>query len=195
MNIGDIGSITDLRRITGENDRAFILLYKSNTERSNCALEALHDLDEGLIDELIFLKADVTEVRDIHPEYGIESVPTLLEFRSGRLVNIYKGCNSKDFYLSAIKGNRISSDKGNEKKKKNVTVYSTPTCTWCNTLKSYLRERKVNFRDIDVSVDQKAAEQMVNKSGQQGVPQTHIDGQIVIGFDKNRIDNLLELGK
>ena len=78
---------------------------------------------------------------------------------------------------------------------KRVTVYSTPACSWCNTLKSFLKERKVQFRDIDVSLDQKAAEQMVNKSGQQGVPQTEIDGQIIVGFDKKRIDSLLELGK
>ncbi|HCC70540.1 MAG TPA: NrdH-redoxin [Bacteroidales bacterium] len=73
-----------------------------------------------------------------------------------------------------------------------MTVYSTPACTWCNTLRSYLKDRKINYRDIDVSVDQNAAEQMVNKSGQQGVPQIDIDGQVVVGFDKMRIDNLLE---
>ncbi|HDZ41741.1 MAG TPA: NrdH-redoxin [Bacteroidetes bacterium] len=83
---------------------------------------------------------------------------------------------------------------GEEKRQKNVTVYSTPTCTWCNTLKSYLRERKIQFRDIDVSADQKAAGQMVNKSGQQGVPQTDIDGHVIVGFDKKKIDSLLESG-
>jgi len=74
---------------------------------------------------------------------------------------------------------------------KNVTVYSTPTCTWCNTLKGYLRKNHIRFRDVDVSRDQRMAEELVRKSGQQGVPQTEIDGQIIVGFDKQRINTLL----
>jgi len=195
MEISSIGTLAELKHIIAANDRVFTLLYKSNTEKSNCALDALNELDDNTGEIIVFLKADVTTVKDIHPEYGIETVPSLLEFRSGKLVNVFKGCNNIDFYRSAIRGARVRNEINDEKRQKNVIVYSTPTCTWCNTLKSYLKERKVNFRDIDVSMDQKAAEQMVNKSGQQGVPQTDIDGQVIVGFDKNRIDNLLELGK
>jgi len=194
MDIRDISSLEDLRKITGKNERAFLLLYKSGTENSNCAVNVLDELEESLSEGLVFMKADVSAVRDIHPEYGIVSVPALLEFRSGILKNLIKGCNSKEFYISAIKGSQPRMQSGEEKRQKNVTVYSTPTCTWCNTLKSYLRERKIQFRDIDVSADQKAAGQMVNKSGQQGVPQTDIDGHVIVGFDKKKIDSLLESG-
>jgi glutaredoxin-like YruB-family protein len=194
MDIRNIGSLEDLKTITGQNERAFLLLYKGGTGKSDCALNALNELDGSISEGIIFMKADVSSVRDIHVEYGIESVPTLLEFRSGKLRNLMKGCNSSEFYISAINGSHAIDQPGVERRQKNVTVYSTPSCTWCNTLKAYLKERKGQFRDIDVSSDQKAAERMVNKSGQQGVPQTDIDGQIIIGFDKKRIDSLLESG-
>ena len=78
---------------------------------------------------------------------------------------------------------------------KNVTVYSTPTCSWCTTLKTYLRNQRIPFSEIDVSRDQNAAEEMVRRSGQQGVPQTDIEGEMIVGFDKARINELLGIEK
>lgn len=72
-----------------------------------------------------------------------------------------------------------------------VKVYSTPTCPYCKMAKEYLSGKKIPYQDIDVSRDQKAAEEMVKLSGQMGVPVIVIDGQIVKGFDKKRIDSLL----
>ncbi|MBE3575399.1 MAG: glutaredoxin family protein [Firmicutes bacterium] len=72
-----------------------------------------------------------------------------------------------------------------------VIVYSTPTCPWCNATKRYLRERHINFYDVDVSRDSRAAREMVYKSGQQGVPVIDIDGTIIVGFDRRRIDAAL----
>ncbi|MEW6045612.1 MAG: glutaredoxin family protein [Bacillota bacterium] len=74
-----------------------------------------------------------------------------------------------------------------------VIVYSTPTCPWCNATKRYLRERQIRFYDVDVSRDPKAAQEMVRKSGQQGVPVIDINGRIVVGFDRPKIDALLGL--
>ena len=76
---------------------------------------------------------------------------------------------------------------------KNVKVFSTPTCPYCHMAKDYLKEKKVPFEDIDVSQDQQQARQMVERSGQMGVPQLWIGDQIVIGFNKPVIDQLLEL--
>jgi len=195
MVIKEIASLADLNKIVAKQERTMLLLFKGGTEKSDCVLSVLNELADEFKEDIIFLKADVSSAMDIHPEYGIESVPALLEFRLGSLKNIYKGCNSRDFFIKAINGSGTGNiSAGGEKKQKNVIVYSTPTCTWCNTLKSYLRERKIPFRDIDVSADHRAAEQMVNKSGQQGVPQTDINGHIIVGFDKKKIDNLLELG-
>ncbi len=72
-----------------------------------------------------------------------------------------------------------------------VTVYSTPTCSWCHAVKDYLTSRQVSFADIDVSVDVAKAREMVTKSGQYGVPVLDIDGEIVVGFDRERIRSLL----
>ncbi len=74
-----------------------------------------------------------------------------------------------------------------------VTIYSTPACTYCGSVKRYLREKKVNFKDIDVSRDQKAAQQMIKKSGQTGVPVIDIGGKIIIGFNKPAIDRALNV--
>ncbi|MBW3011628.1 thioredoxin family protein [Candidatus Woesearchaeota archaeon] len=74
-----------------------------------------------------------------------------------------------------------------------VKVYSTPTCPYCVMAKQFLKENKIEFEDLDVSKDRAAAEEMVEKSGQMGVPVLDIDGEIVVGFDKQRIKKLLKL--
>jgi glutaredoxin-like YruB-family protein len=74
-----------------------------------------------------------------------------------------------------------------------VKIYSTPTCIYCQTLKRYLEDRHIEFEDIDVSQDEKSANEMVEKSGQMGVPVVDIDGQIVVGFDREKIEKLLKL--
>ncbi len=71
---------------------------------------------------------------------------------------------------------------------KNIRVYSTPTCPYCTMLKKYLDQKGVKYQNIDVSKDHEAAKQMIAKSGQMGVPQTEINGKIIVGFDKDGID-------
>ena len=74
-----------------------------------------------------------------------------------------------------------------------VKVYSTPACPYCSALKAFLREHNIEFEDIDVSKDQAAAREMVWKSGQMGVPVADIDGQIVVGFNRELIAQLLNI--
>lgn len=74
-----------------------------------------------------------------------------------------------------------------------VTVYSTPTCPWCQAVKRYLRQRGIPFRDVDVSRDRREAERMIHRSGQSGVPVVEIDGTMIVGFDRARIDRALNL--
>ena len=74
-----------------------------------------------------------------------------------------------------------------------VTVYTSSTCSWCEATKEYLHAREIDFEEVDVSEDMRRAMEMVEKSGQQGVPVVEIDGEIVVGFDRSRIDTLLEL--
>jgi glutaredoxin 3 len=72
-----------------------------------------------------------------------------------------------------------------------VTIYSTPTCSWCQIAKEHLRNSGISFEDVDVATDMNRAREMVEKSGQYGVPVIDIDGEIVVGFDRVRIDALL----
>jgi len=74
-----------------------------------------------------------------------------------------------------------------------VKVYSTPTCPYCVTLKVFLKENNIEFEDIDVSQNKQALDEMVKKSDQIGVPVVEIDDQIVVGFDKEKISQLLNI--
>jgi glutaredoxin-like YruB-family protein len=74
-----------------------------------------------------------------------------------------------------------------------VKVYSTPTCPYCVTLKNYLKNHGINFEDIDVSKDSQALEEMIKNSNQMGVPVVNIDGHFVVGFDKEKINQLLNI--
>lgn len=74
-----------------------------------------------------------------------------------------------------------------------VKVYSTPTCVYCKTLKGYLKKNGIEFEDIDVSKDEKQLQDMIKKSGQMGVPVIDIDGEIIVSFDKAKIDKLLKI--
>ena len=74
-----------------------------------------------------------------------------------------------------------------------VKIYSTPSCAYCFTLKEFLKEHDIKFEDIDVSKDKIAMEEMIEKSGKLEVPVIDIDGQIVPGFDKEKIVTLLNI--
>lgn len=176
------------------SETVYLLLYKKGNEASDCAYANVRIAAEKA-ENITLLCADVSEVKDIHGHYGINTVPNLLIFEKGRLKNIVAGCN-KDGQYSHLFEN-INIYKGtpgvDEKPAKRVTVYSTPSCPWCTTLKNYLKEKNIAFRDVDVSRDMKAAEDLVKRSGQRGVPQTDINGQIIVGFDKPRLNQLLDI--
>ena len=74
-----------------------------------------------------------------------------------------------------------------------VRIYSTPMCPYCFTLKTLLKERNIEFEDIDLSQDEKTKEEIIKKTGQIGVPVVEIDGQYVVGFDKEKIFQLLNI--
>ncbi len=73
-----------------------------------------------------------------------------------------------------------------------VKVYSTQTCPWCKKAKDFFKEKNVEFEDIDVSQNHEAAKEMVEKSGQMGVPVIDIDGEIIVGFDQAKIEKLIK---
>jgi glutaredoxin-like YruB-family protein len=174
-------------------EKSFLLLYKEGSEQSSCAFRNIENASADTENIKLF-SADVNIVRDIHGKYGVDSVPSLLVFTEGKLAGIIKGCQESSFYKALTQNSIYRPETASGKKpSKNVTVYSTPACSWCNTLKVWLRKNNVSFTDIDVSRDQNAAEALVRRSGQQGVPQTDINGQIVVGFNQPRLKELLEI--
>jgi glutaredoxin-like YruB-family protein len=193
MNPRSVNSLKELKSQITEEPRSFLLIYKSGSASSDTAF---NNIIQGVSEStgLSIFTADVTHVRDIHPEYSVTSVPALLEFEKGQVRNIIKGAHDPGFYKAFFE-NAVFSAKAEKEGKpvKHVTVYSTPTCSWCNTLKTYLRKNGIRFTDIDVSRNESSAQEMVRRSGQQGVPQTLINGEIVIGFDKPKINRLLEI--
>jgi len=76
---------------------------------------------------------------------------------------------------------------------KNTRVYSTSTCPHCIALRAYLKEKNVEFENYDVGSDREKAKEMVDKSGQMGVPVVDIEGKIIVGFDKEAISKELGL--
>jgi len=76
---------------------------------------------------------------------------------------------------------------------KTVKIYSTPTCPYCIRAKQFLKENNVVFDNIDVSTNTSAAQEIIRKSGQMGVPVLDIEGEIIVGFDKERIKQVLGL--
>lgn len=191
MKVKAISSLQELQGIINANERTFLLLYKGNSPTSGCA-ESYLNTAAASVAEAVVLKADATIVRDIHPAYGVDTVPSLLVFEKSSVKNIIKGCQTADYYKKLMENQLYQAASGTSGGP-SVTVYSTPTCPWCTTLKNYLRQHKIRFTDIDVSADPAQARALVNKSGQTGVPQTEINGEMVVGFDKGKLNRLLNI--
>lgn len=73
-----------------------------------------------------------------------------------------------------------------------ITVYTTSTCPYCDMMKNYLEENKLPFTEVNVQQDPIAANRLVETTGQMGVPQTEVNGQWVLGFDPNKVQELLK---
>ena len=192
MNVKTVKSFNELEAEISINEKSFLLLYKSGTEQSDCAFNRINS--ESAAGSYPLLIADVNQVRDIHSRLDVSTAPSLVVFDHGKVINIIKGCQTESAYQSILSGREIGNKpRGPVEKGRQVTVYTTPTCSWCTTLKTYLDQHHIRYREINVASDTAAAESMVKRSGQQGVPQTDINGQMIVGFDKNRINQLLDI--
>lgn len=76
-----------------------------------------------------------------------------------------------------------------------IKIYSTPACPHCVTAKEYLKENNIDFEEVNVAIDQKAAEEMIQKTGQMGVPVIIVEEEgkeeIILGFDREKIDQII----
>lgn len=73
-----------------------------------------------------------------------------------------------------------------------IKIYTIPTCPYCHQTKDFLAKQKIEYEEIDVSKDQKAAEEMIKLSGQSGVPVIKIDDKVIIGFDRSEVEKSLQ---
>ncbi len=74
---------------------------------------------------------------------------------------------------------------------KNIVIYSTPTCPYCKRAKDYLSQKGIHYTDINVAADKDKAKEMIQKSGQMGVPVIVVDGEVIVGFNQGKLDELL----
>lgn len=78
---------------------------------------------------------------------------------------------------------------------KKVTIYSTPTCQYCNQAKEYMKENEIDYKEYDVSSDAERRKEMIEKSGQMGVPVIVVGDDLMVGFEEARFEELVEAHK
>ncbi len=183
-------NVKDYNDIKSDKDaKKFILFYKKGTPNSDCAYDALKELKDGKV-----FSVDVNEVRNVHQHYEVKAVPSLVIVNNGKIENIIKGCQTPTYFDGIIHDKKVAyTASNNGAAQKRVIVYSTPSCPYCNKLKQYLTKHGIKFTDINVASNQQAAAEMVRKSGQRGVPQTEINGQIIVGFDTPKLSKILNI--
>jgi len=73
-----------------------------------------------------------------------------------------------------------------------IKIYSTPVCPYCQMAKDFFTDKGLEYEELDVSVDEKARDEMIQKTGQLGVPVIEIDGKFIIGFNREEIERILK---
>ena len=135
---------------------------------------------------------DVEKVKGVHKQFRVERVPTVVALRRGNVTQRLEGVESAGFYARILSGARPSQYKaGKGSAPRRVVVYSGPGCPACGSAKAYLRRQGISFREVDIARDQNAAQSLVKRSGQMAVPQIDIDGHLIVGFDREKIDRII----
>lgn len=188
----EITGLKHFEEIKRKTEFFIVVFYTENSEKSKQVVKILEEVKKESKDVAIF-SVNASKVKDIHPVFGITTVPTVIVIKKGELIKIIYGVQNKQYYQMLLYEAPLK--EGEKRKFKKVIVYTSPSCPWCSTVKSYLRQHGIPFREVDISKDEREAERLVRKSGQMGVPQTEINGKIVVGFDKNKLDSLLGINK
>jgi glutaredoxin-like YruB-family protein len=198
MSIERFTASTFAEQVEGYQGVAMVEFWAPSCQACHDVDAALEKLAQQFSRKARIGKLNVDEQPQIATRYSITNLPSVAIFRQGQLVHTLIGPAPESVYRQALEEvlQPATSDThppGGAPHQ--VIVFSTPTCPWCLRLKTYLRQRQISFKEIDVSQDPKAAQEMVSRSGQMGVPQMWVDGQVVVGFDRQRVDTLLGLSK
>jgi glutaredoxin-like YruB-family protein len=190
--LNEVSGMDELKGKTNGLNKKFIMGFFGNySSKSAAAEETFRKFSlEHMADD--FFIVDTVKVRDIHSVFGVDSVPSAVVVNSGKVERRIYGAFNKSELESLFKdpGSFFNASAGSNERPA-VTVYSTQSCPWCVRVKNYLREKNIRFSDVDVAANAKAAEMLMKKTGQTGVPQIKIGGAFVVGFDKKKIDQLL----
>ena len=175
-----------------EKYKEFLILmfyadFSSNAKRALTELENFSRENK----EIPVYVIDVERIKGMHKQFGVENVPTVLALQRDKVVRRIEGVESANFYARIFCGIALPHKSSKKGIFHRVVVYSSPGCPACETAKAYLRKRGISFRTVDIAQDRHAAERLVRRSGQMAVPQIDIDGHLVVGFDKAKIDKLL----
>jgi glutaredoxin-like YruB-family protein len=187
--ITDGDHLTELQH--KHTDRMLLLFYGAFSPAAKRALAELQQFstEDGTAPVYAL---DVETVKGVHKSFGVSSVPTVVELRNGAVSQRVEGVESAQFYARLFAGARHEVYRSaTDTPVHRVTVYSGPGCPACGSAKAYLRRRGVRFREIDIARDQQAAQRLVKRSGQMAVPQIDINGQLIVGFDRAKIDRIL----
>ena len=135
---------------------------------------------------------DVQKVRGLHKEFGVTRVPTVLTVEKGKTTRAVEGVQSARFYGVHLGGAAPSAQPTAERRQvRRVTVYSGRGCPACGQVKTYLRAHGISFGEVDISTRPEEAEKLRRRSGYMAVPQTEINGRLVVGFDPAKLAPLL----
>ena len=187
--VKDAGYLEEVRQ---EHSDFFILaFYGRFSESAVRALTELKEFSEQNNDIPVYV-LDVEKIKGIHKQFGVKNVPTVLSLEKGKVTKFIEGVQSARFYELAFSGAApMRGGPRREKRPRRVVVYSGPGCPACGVLKTYLRRHGVAFQEVNVVQDPRAAEKLVRRSGQMAVPQTDINGRLVVGFDQAKLNRLL----
>ncbi len=196
MAIKDVDGLETLRADLGDDGVAYLGFFGEFSERSRRQRPVFDQLADKHPDAPLY-RVDVGRVKDVHTHYGVTSVPAVIKVRGDKVVQVIAGERPLTEYEALVTGTVLAAAPrdGETKRPRRVTVYTTQTCPWCVRVKDYLKRNRVAFREVDVSQDPKAAQQLTARTGQRGVPQTDVDGHFVVGFDKPQLDKLLGLAQ
>jgi glutaredoxin-like YruB-family protein len=181
-----------LKEVQAEHKEFLIVLfYGAFSSASKRALAELEQFSKEDSKAPVY-GIDVEKVRGVHKQFGVERVPTVVALRRGRVTQRLEGVESAGFYARVLAGARPSQHKaGKGTAPRRVIVYSGPGCPACGSAKAYLRRQGISFREVDIARDQHAAQSLVRRSGQMAVPQIDIDGHLIVGFDREKIDRII----
>lgn len=167
-----------------------IVFYSDTSPRSRDALSIIAEIKKQKPGVAV-ASVNVSRVRDIHPMFGVTGVPAVITLKNGALAKKIEGIQQRSTYEALLGDAPRKRADGTEAPPLRVTVYSSPTCPPCGVVKSYLRKKGVSFRVVDISRDEQSAREIMSRTGVSAVPQTDINGTVVVGADIPKIEELL----